>query len=322
MLCAVVGCSLIVIGIRWKGFVNYLICRKCGFNLTGIDDQMVCPECGSDLRTGNAVCARSRRLATRSTGFACLVVLIVIVISQLNWSYLGSNQFILDIKPDWMLEHDLQRKNSQDIEAALNELIARVESRSINQQRLDRLIDVGLERLGDPEASSHDQQVWMRLIQSAHKVGMCKPEKYARYVSRTAHLVVFGPPSPATIDEATHAFPFSSLRITAHLPETDHGNTSDVRIRVVRVWLSDDASDMVLENSEKALPVISGMYSREYDQLFSSKIVFQSRLLGIGQYTVHVEAEVVAADTNTHDVDLIRGSATFRILQFGTEFIR
>lgn len=106
----VVGCSLIVIGIRWKGFVNYLICRKCGFNLTGIDDQMVCPECGSDLRTGNAVCARSRRLATRSTGFACLVVLIVIVISQLNWSYLGSNQFILDIKPDWMLEHDLQRR--------------------------------------------------------------------------------------------------------------------------------------------------------------------------------------------------------------------
>src|SRR5436190_7656503 len=54
LLLLVIGIVFLAVGWRGRTIDNHPICRKCGFDLFGLDAAVRCPECGTEL-SANAI---------------------------------------------------------------------------------------------------------------------------------------------------------------------------------------------------------------------------------------------------------------------------
>src|SRR3954452_2479620 len=100
-----IGIVLTWIGWRGRAIDNHPICRKCGFDLFGLDQSMRCPECGAELsadaiRLGH----RAVRRFMLTAGGLCLLPSLLIL-TAVAGLYIKKTD-VETIKPVWWLIRD------------------------------------------------------------------------------------------------------------------------------------------------------------------------------------------------------------------------
>ncbi len=101
-LLLVTGLLFTVVGIVWRRG-DHPVCRRCGFNLTGLPDPSSCPECGRRLDRRRAVATGDRRRWPVPVGS----VLVGLAVVALGYAVLGTRT--LDgQKPLWLLDAELR----------------------------------------------------------------------------------------------------------------------------------------------------------------------------------------------------------------------
>ena len=117
--------AVILVAIAFRGRVNQrgVFCRRCKFDLAGIDTdttQARCPECGSDVSSASARRTSLRRRSPLMLGVAS--VLILLSVALLGFGVSGKSGIVLGWLPDetvlWLTE--------QGMGEALDELVVRV----------------------------------------------------------------------------------------------------------------------------------------------------------------------------------------------------
>ena len=117
--------AVILVAIALRGRVNQrgVFCRRCKFDLAGIDTnttQARCPECGSDVSSASARRTSLRRRSPLMLGVAS--VLILLSVALLGFGVSGKSSIVLGWLPDetvlWLTE--------QGMGEALDELVVRV----------------------------------------------------------------------------------------------------------------------------------------------------------------------------------------------------
>src|SRR5437763_4912226 len=104
-LILVAGAAMLVYALRGRAIDNHPICRKCGFDLFGLDASTRCPECGAELS------AQAIRLGHRAVRRLHLVFGILLILPSLLMLVAVAVVFIKGAdaekyKPVWWLISD------------------------------------------------------------------------------------------------------------------------------------------------------------------------------------------------------------------------
>ncbi len=212
---AILLASIVVLGIGLRGRVidDHPICRKCGYDLHGLPESSGrCSECGSDLKSTNAIRKghRQRRWRMVSIG-AAFSVLMLVYLSTAAW-VTTRDADLRPYKPVWWLTMEARGKAPQ---RALAELTARLtvgklspgQVRSVAQLALDiqqrsaaqsdGWFSSMTQGVGDVPASIGQflakgappwDPAWGDFIEQAQKAGTVPPELWTRYLNQSLRV--------------------------------------------------------------------------------------------------------------------------------------
>lgn len=177
-LCAALGAWMLWTGLRGVIAHQRPTCRKCRFDLSGLETPVRCPECGADLGPRRAVKfgARARRPLRILLGSVLLAPGLGAA-GVAAWAYFGAHEIEPHL-PEWALEVEAVRGVGRPAKA-VTELLRRQRSAPLDSGRLTRLAAHGLALQSDA-AHTWDPK-WGDLIEEAKIAGCVTGAQWNQY---------------------------------------------------------------------------------------------------------------------------------------------
>ncbi len=154
---ALAGAGLLWRGIRGRRVDDHPLCRRCGFDLTGLPagggGSGRCPECGTDVAAARAVVIghRRRRRGLIALGLALLVPAVLIGGGAAWWSASGFDP--TPYKPVWLLMRQADAAPSPGADAARDELFRRLAAGKLAVPQVRSLTSVAVKRVAASPAA-------------------------------------------------------------------------------------------------------------------------------------------------------------------------
>lgn len=107
ILLLLAGAALLAFGLRGQRINNHPHCRRCRFDLSGIDIDKAdakCPECGGELAGRRTVRIGARRRRPRLIGTGALAMAVALFILAVTAWPIAAGYNWNTIKPAWLLE--------------------------------------------------------------------------------------------------------------------------------------------------------------------------------------------------------------------------
>lgn len=163
-------------GMRGARIDGHWICRKCGYDLSGLPTQsLMCPECGADLRARRAVAIGHRRRSPR-------IILSGLVLILGTSLFVGQEVYtsVSGITPIQFAPASLLLRLNSD--SATRELVRRLRIDSLSESERNVLVDRLLARQGSGNALWDGD--WGDAIQAAQRRGEIPPDRWNKYISQ------------------------------------------------------------------------------------------------------------------------------------------
>jgi hypothetical protein len=179
ILAALAGAVLLWLGLRGSKIDNHPICRKCGFDLFGLDMAVKCPECGADLEARDAIRLghRERRAVPLTAGLVLLTsamaVLLAIGLSVARGVDLNG------YKPVWLLVREGDA-------VALAQLNARFTSGRLSDDQIHTVVEHAL--VAQANVTRPWQPMWGNLLFAARRAGKVTDGQLKRYAEQATQL--------------------------------------------------------------------------------------------------------------------------------------
>jgi hypothetical protein len=177
---SVVAIVLIVIGLRGVRIDRAPICKRCGFDLTGLGSSPGnCPECGRFLRTGDVRYGHRRRRPR----FVWIGVLLLLPLAiSIGSVGLGSARVVSSLPTTTLI----WLAGFAGDGGMLTELNTRIAAGGLSQAQADGLVQAAL---GVQERTSLAwSEEWGNVVDAAIAKGMLKPEDVKRYLMHATPL--------------------------------------------------------------------------------------------------------------------------------------
>lgn len=174
--------SLGLLWLGWRGrrVGDHPTCRRCGFDLFGKPPEShVCSECGADLGRQRAVRIGHRRKRQRVIAFAVPVLLCSGAWLGLIGRGTAAKVNWIEYEPAWLLVPQADSKNASRRDAALLELLRRLQNGKLGRGTTDRLVKRALALQAD--ASAPWSVVWGEFIEQARNTGDVADAQWERY---------------------------------------------------------------------------------------------------------------------------------------------
>lgn len=210
VLLTLAGAALTWLGARGRRLDDHPHCRRCRYDLVGLaDGATVCPECGCDLARSRAVRIGIRR--RRPVVLAWGVVVLLIAASGggfFGWQQQRGFDWNT-VKPVWWLRIDLKNADPATADAALAELVRRMNAGALSDEVVQALVPQGLAAQGD--LSSAWNPDWGAVIEWAWAREMLTEAELQRYLLQgvspamsvtTPERVRVGQPLPVTLSQS------------------------------------------------------------------------------------------------------------------------
>jgi hypothetical protein len=182
-LAVLLGLVLVIVAWRGKRVDDHPVCARCRYDLSGLGaDQGQCPECGQDLtrdraqRTGNCrkrpvVLAGGMMLTIAALG--ALGASLLLIATSANWQ---------KQKPAWWLNYEMQYLGKQRANAALDEIMRRLDNGALTKPQVRPILDTVLTWQGD--RSKPWDPKWGNFIEKAHGKGLTTQAQITRYAKQ------------------------------------------------------------------------------------------------------------------------------------------
>ncbi|HZW08358.1 MAG TPA: hypothetical protein VFF69_00505 [Phycisphaerales bacterium] len=202
-----VGLALLGVGLRGRNIGDAPHCRRCGFDLTGIetdadaeqsDGPPRCPECGRDLGARRAVRigVKQRRHVVASLGVAG----VLLACGALALALVASNARLNGAKPTWLLLAEASMLRGGVSQAAAAELLDRHNTAPLAPGSLARIVPGALRAQADPNVDWPNSP-WWPLLEGAFVADEVSGENLARYVRAALSDPSVGLPNNAVASE-------------------------------------------------------------------------------------------------------------------------
>ena len=160
------GALLLWRGLRGRRVDDHPLCRRCGFDLTGLPDGGGrCPECGADVAAPGAVVVGHRE---RRRGLIALGLLALLVGGTGAW-WAASKIDPTPYEPAWLLMWRADGPQSANADAALAELSRRSAGGGMGRSQRDALVALAVRRLNLSPAAWDAR--WGTLVLAARDAG-------------------------------------------------------------------------------------------------------------------------------------------------------
>lgn len=182
-----IGVALFVLGWRGRRVDDHPWCRKCRFDLVGSwPASKTCPECGAALEIIGAVEVGQRR--RRWIAFAVGLLMLIGCGFWLGRSALTSLGPIdwMHYKPDWWVARDAHSPDDDTADAALAELVRRIDSGALSDARTLNLVFTGLKLQANENVAWRTG--WGDVIETAWKNGTLPPELILEYAQHAVNI--------------------------------------------------------------------------------------------------------------------------------------
>lgn len=214
---ALAGASLLIRGLRGRRVDDHPCCRRCGFDLHGLDLALAtarCPECGRDLGAkstgptgtpqpgGRSRAVRiGRRVPNLVVAWIGVLLLVVLalpagLLAGLLWSGADPDRY----KPVWWLLHDAGSANETTARRSKDELRRRMVMDEISSRDVRAIARQALVRQAGPESGWHQQ--WGTLFEIAWIGGWLDEDMTAQYLKNAVRYRVVAAKPPAIPNES------------------------------------------------------------------------------------------------------------------------
>jgi hypothetical protein len=174
LLLLVVGIVFLALGWRGRTIDNHPICRKCGFDLFGLDENVRCPECGNEL-SAKAIRVGHRAVRRWPLGIGVVFLLPALVILAAVAVLFVRKTDIETMKPIWWLIRD-------DDTPAVAELNRRLALGTLTPAQMNQIIEAGLKAQWKRDANHPWLPGWGDFIESARLLPKgASDEQWQRY---------------------------------------------------------------------------------------------------------------------------------------------
>ena len=174
------GACLLVLAVRGRRIDDHPLCRRCGFDLSGIERGQAarCPECGCSLGVRHAVrIGNRRRRPWQVIGASMLMVIMLGVVSTAIWASATSFDWN-SVKPAWLLVRESKAYGPGGA-TALDEIRRRIARKDIDQAAVSQVVDLMLARQADDDLVWNI--TWGDLVEEAHEHGLVSEAQWATY---------------------------------------------------------------------------------------------------------------------------------------------
>lgn len=113
-LISLAGLGIALLGIRGRRVSDALHCRKCRYELTGLDDPQQCPECGAQLAVPRAVRQGLRQKRVGIIALGSLLLLLGITPFTVTQIAAARDIDLNAYKPEWLLLMELGDSKARD----------------------------------------------------------------------------------------------------------------------------------------------------------------------------------------------------------------
>ena len=193
---AVLGLSLVALGLRGRRVGDHPLCRQCGFDLRGTPAATVCNECGADLTRPKAIQIGhlQRRRRQLAWGLALLVpcllvggLLVFPAVRDYDWRAKWRS-----LEPAGWLLSDLRSADAATADPAFAELRRRMFDETLDPASIAAFLDRGLELQGDPtfDWTSPTGRNWGELLVGARRRGQIDDGRWATFAWQAVGLTM------------------------------------------------------------------------------------------------------------------------------------
>lgn len=183
--------SLPLLYLGWRGRVvgSQPVCRKCGFDLTGLPETSTnCPECGSDLRRPNAT-RRGHLLRRRGMLWTGGILLFMGLAFGGLLGIVGAHDANFNpYKPLWMLVREVGSSDPTVSQPAMREISGRMANGQIADEKIRQLADAALELQGNPKRPW--EPAWGDFIETARANGKLTDAQWLRYSKQAPDMSI------------------------------------------------------------------------------------------------------------------------------------
>jgi hypothetical protein len=247
LLLLVVGVVFLALGWRGRTIDNHPICRKCGFDLFGLDAAVRCPECGNELS------ARAIRLGHRAVRRWPLGIGVVFLLPSLLILAAVAVLFIRKtdietIKPVWWLIRD-------DDAPAVIELNRRRTVGKLTPAETNNIIEAGLRAQAKRDVNHPWMAGWGDFIEASRTTKGVSDEQWQRYGKGTMTYVLEARPQVRRGDPIPIRVGFNPPRVGGLLTDLA------VNLRVMRASIDGHRLDGLLDEQSGGGGVVSFLSS-------------------------------------------------------------
>lgn len=183
-----VGLGLLLLAIRGRLVSSAPHCRRCRFNLDGLTEPTICPECGADLAKPRSKLAGLRRGRRGVAAMAITLMLIGAVgagLAWLPWSMAGA--------PTWVLTAWI--RFDPDRAGLIEEIVAR----KLPTTELAKLVPIALRVQGD--ATMGWKREWGDVIEACRDAGLVSDADWRTYAVQALVVPTFSVSQRSVIGE-------------------------------------------------------------------------------------------------------------------------
>lgn len=176
------GIALLLRGRAGRRINDHPVCRRCRFDLFGLEPRTRCPECANDVSSPSAVRIGQRMplFAHTLAGVLSLIVAVVVLGGALSGRVTRAN--LVRFEPDWLLvaQADGWLCNAEPI--VLDELLRRIDARTLANHDIAKLASRAL-AVQSSAARAWDQR-WGDLFVHGHLRDLVSDQERAAFLTR------------------------------------------------------------------------------------------------------------------------------------------
>src|SRR5438034_1377478 len=179
------GACLLYRGLRGKRVGDHLFCRRCMYDLFGIETAL-CPECGADLANADAkVTGERHRLKRPLIAGLIIVALASFGLGVTIKEYVATTDW-QPIKPVRLLKHEAQSALTHT--EAMKELQRRLDAQVLSEGQIDATAAAALAAQAD--LSTTWDADWGDFVEAARTAGKLSDERWKQYVNQALEQAV------------------------------------------------------------------------------------------------------------------------------------
>jgi hypothetical protein len=197
----VLGAMLLALAWRGRRIDDHPLCAKCHFDLSGLHNPNICPECGTELRSRSAICRGHWKI--RRPSLAAGAILLCASATPLGVATYAraKHQSLISLTPTWWLMRELRSPDIRISLTALTELEARLTSgtldHAVTSALVDQMLDCQLQtieamedhqRTGDSLQGEDPREIlqfWMPAFDAALAAGDVSPSQALHYTKQS-----------------------------------------------------------------------------------------------------------------------------------------